>query len=93
MFKDPLVRRFISASFFAAAFVWVAVSYFNVEASLAWNLFLLSIGFVLLLIVVGLLLAPLARLLHRKPTFLSEMKAPGRRGEADHGAERKEESD
>ena len=93
MFKDPLIRRFISASFFAAAFVWVAVSYFNVEASLAWNLFLLSIGFVLLLIVVGMLLAPVVRLLRRKPTFLSGMEAPGKRGEAGHGAGRKEQSD
>ena len=29
--SDPLVRRFFSAAFFASAFVWVAVEFFDVE--------------------------------------------------------------
>ncbi len=73
MLKDPLVRRFISASFFAGAFVWVAVRYFNVEADVVWVLFLLSFAFVGGLIVVGLFLAPLVRLIRRDPPFLANI--------------------
>lgn len=71
--KDPLVRRFISASFFAAAFVWVAVYFFDVETEVVWVLLLFSVAFVVGLIVIGLLLAPLVRLFRREPTLLSKI--------------------
>ena len=77
MIKDPLIRRFISASFFAAAFVWVAVSYFNVETEVVWVFLQLSVAFVLGLIMIGLILAPLFRLVNRRKTFLSELKNAG----------------
>jgi hypothetical protein len=81
MIKDPLVRRFISASFFAGAFVWVAVSYFNVEMEVVWVFLQLSVAFVLGLIILGLVLTPLFRLVNRRKTFLSELEnideAPG----------------
>ncbi|MBO6658081.1 MAG: hypothetical protein JJ934_14380 [Pseudomonadales bacterium] len=77
MFKDPLVRRFISASFFAAAFVWVAVTYFNVETEVVWVLFLFSFIFVGGMMVVGLVLAPIVRFFQRDSSpFLSSLEAP-----------------
>ena len=82
MFKDPLVRRFISASFFAGAFVWVAVRYFNVEADVVWVLFLFSFVFVAGMIVIGLVLAPLVRLFRRDSSpFLSSLEVPSEEGE------------
>ena len=62
MLRDPLVRRFISSSVFAGAFVWVAVRYFEVDTEVVWVLFGLSFVFVGALIVVGLVLAPEAPL-------------------------------
>ena len=77
MFKDPLVRRLISASFFAAAFVWVAVRYFNVETEVVRVLFLLSFVFVGVLMVAGLILFPTVRLFRRSRTsLLSSIDAP-----------------
>lgn len=74
MLKDPLIRRFISASFFAAAFVWVAVTYFNVEAEVVWVLLIFCILFVLGMIVIGLLGFPLVRLFRSKPTMLAKIE-------------------
>ena len=72
--KDPLVRRFISASCFAAAFVWVAVYFFDVETEVVQVLFAFSVIFVLGLIFVGLLLMPLVRLFRQEPTLLSKIQ-------------------
>ena len=76
MFKDPLVRRFISGSAFAGAFVWVAVRYFEVETEVVWVLFGLSFVFVGMMIVVGLILAPAVRLFRAKPSLLSKLENP-----------------
>ncbi len=38
--NDPLVRRFISATFFASAFVWVAVEFYDVEVEVDRVIFL-----------------------------------------------------
>ena len=73
MLRDPLVRRFISSSVFAGAFVWVAVRYFEVDTEVVWVLFGLSFVFVGALIVVGLVLAPAIRLFRRKPSLLSKL--------------------
>ena len=73
MLRDPLVRRFISSSAFAGAFVWVAVRYFEVDTEVVWVLFGLSFVFVVTLIVVGLVLAPAVRLFRRKPSLLSKL--------------------
>ena len=75
MLKDPLVRRFISSSAFAGAFVWVAVRYFEVDTEVVWVLFELSFVFVGILIVVGLILAPTVRLFRRKSSLLSKLDA------------------
>ena len=72
--KDPLVRRFISASCFATAFVWVAVYFFDVETEVVQVLFAFSVIFVLGLIFVGLLLTPLISLFRREPTLLSKIQ-------------------
>jgi hypothetical protein len=73
MLRDPLVRRFISSSAFAGAFVWVAVHYFEVDTEVVWVLFGLSFVFVGILIVMGLVLAPAVRLFRRKPSMLSKL--------------------
>lgn len=75
MFKDPLVRRLISGSLFAAAFIWVAVTHFNVETEVVLVLLQLSVGFVLLLIVAGLLLTPVFRLANRRRSFLADLES------------------
>ena len=74
--SDPLFRRFLSGSLFAGAFVWVAVTHFNVETEIVWVFFLLSFIFVAAMITIGLILAPMVRLLRRKPDFLSSLKQP-----------------
>ncbi|MBL6690905.1 MAG: hypothetical protein ISP91_10980 [Pseudomonadales bacterium] len=82
MFKDPLVRRFVSGSCFAGAFVWVAVRFFNVEADVVWVLFLFSFVFVGGMIAIGLLLAPLVRLFRRDSSpFLSSLEVPSEEDE------------
>ncbi len=53
--NDPLVRRFISATFFASAFVWVAVEFYDVEVEVVRVLFLYSVGLVALMVLAGLL--------------------------------------
>jgi hypothetical protein len=87
--KDPLIRRFISASFFAAAFVWVAVTYFNVEAEVVWVLLIFSVLFVLGMIVIGLVGAPLVRLFRSKPSLLAQIEEEERKAsaEGDHAAD------
>ena len=73
-FKDPMVRRFISAAIFASAFVWVAVSFFDVETEVVWVLFIYSIGFVILMILVGFLFVPFISLFRKKRSSLLEGK-------------------
>ncbi len=77
MLKDPIIRRFISSSLFAGAFIWVAVRYFEVETEVVWVFFGLSFLFVGILIVIGLLLAPAVRLFRREPTLLSRIEPTG----------------
>jgi hypothetical protein len=67
-----MVRRFISAAIFASAFVWVAVSFFDVETEVVWVFFIYSIGFVLLMILVGFLLVPFISLFRKKRSSLLE---------------------
>ena len=67
-----MVRRFISAAFFASAFVWVAVSFFDVETEVVWVFFIYSIGFVILMILVGFLFVPFISLFRKKRSRLLE---------------------
>lgn len=67
-----MVRRFVSAAFFASAFVWVAVSFFDVEVEVVRVLFIYSIGFVVLMIFMGLLLFPVISLFRKKRSSLLE---------------------
>jgi len=73
MLKDPLVRRFISASFFAGTFVWVAVVFFDVETNVVRVFLVLSVVFVLIMVFAGLLLSPLVSLFNRKPPLLAKL--------------------
>ena len=67
-----MVRRFFSAAIFASAFVWVAVSFFDVETEVVWVFFIYSIGFVILMILVGFLFAPFISLFRKKRSSLLE---------------------
>lgn len=49
IYSDPLVRRFLAASLFAGAFVWVAIDSFHVDSEVVLEFFLLSIALVVLL--------------------------------------------
>ena len=70
--KDPMVRRFISAAVFASAFIWVAVSFFDVETEVVWVFFIYSIGLVILMILVGFLFVPFISLFRKKRSSLLE---------------------
>jgi hypothetical protein len=67
-----MVRRFISAAFFASAFVWVAVSFFDVETEVVWVFFVFSIGFVVLMMLVRFLFVPVISLFRKKRSSLLE---------------------
>jgi len=70
--NDPLVRRFISATFFASAFVWVAVEFYDVEVEVVRLLFLYSVGLVALMVLAGLLFFPFVSLFRKKPSGMLE---------------------
>ena len=78
---DPLFRRFLFGSLFAAVFVWVAVTHFNVETEIVWVFFLLSFIFIGAMIAIGLVLAPMVTLLRRKSDFLSSLEQPKKVGD------------
>ena len=65
IYHDPLVRRFIFASLFAGAFVWVAVDSFHVDREIVWEFFLLSIALVVVAIGLALLVALSVHLLRK----------------------------
>ncbi len=71
-FRDPLVRRFISAAFFAAAFIWVAIVFFDVETDVMRVLFIYSVGLVLLMVLAALVLFPFIGLFKKKRSSLLE---------------------
>ena len=73
LLKDRLLRRFVSTALFAGAFVWVAVAFFDVDTEVIWVLLVFSCGFVLLLILTGLVFAPLLALFNRRPPMLSRL--------------------
>ncbi|MEX0942384.1 MAG: hypothetical protein WD002_07545 [Pseudomonadales bacterium] len=62
---DPLIRRLISGTLFAVAFVWLAVSHFNVDPEVIRVLFIFSIVFVVGLAIPGLIGAFLLRWFRR----------------------------
>lgn len=68
--KDPQIRRFLSGSLFAGAFIWVAVTHFDVEMEVVWTFFLMSFVFVGGMMVIGLVLTPLFRLFNRQPPIV-----------------------
>lgn len=78
---DPLFRQFLFGSLFAAVFVWVAVTHFNVETEIVWVFFLLSFIFIGAMIAIGLVLAPMVTLLRRKSDFLSSLEQPKKDGD------------
>ncbi len=73
IFKDRLMRRLVSGSLFAGAFIWVAVRYFQVDLEVIWVFLVFSFGLVLLLLLAGLLFAPLLWLFKRRPPTFSNL--------------------
>ena len=53
--KDPLVRRTLTATLFAVAFVWVAVRWFDVDTNVVWVFAILTLMFIAGLIALGFL--------------------------------------
>ncbi len=72
LLKDPLFRRFVSGTVFASAFIWVAVAFFDVDTEVVRVLFVYSIGFVGLMMLLGLVLSPLFLLSRKKRSSLLE---------------------
>ncbi len=71
------MQRFASTLFFAAAFIWVAVSFFDVETEVVYVFFVFSVILVAVAIVTGFLAAPLLRLIRRrKPSSLLSQVIP-----------------
>jgi hypothetical protein len=64
--RDPLVRRLLSGSLFAFAFIWTAVRYFEVETEVVWVLFVFSLIFVAGLIALGFVFSFLIRVMRPK---------------------------
>jgi hypothetical protein len=68
---DKLFRRFLIASGFAGAFVWVAVDAFGVRTEVIVEFFVLSIILVMAMVVVALPVALLLRYLRSRKRSLS----------------------
>ena len=70
------MQRLASTLFFAASFIWVAVSFFDVETKVVYVLFIFSLIFVAGAIVTGFLAAPLLYLMRRRKSssLLSQVK-------------------
>lgn len=100
MLKDPQIRRFISGSLFAGAFIWVAVTQFGVEMEVVWTLFLMSFVFVGGMMVIGLVLTPLFRWMNRRgqitplvPTNSQEAQSQEEDSQEQHPEEQQESVD
>jgi type VI protein secretion system component VasK len=65
-FRDPLYIRILSGMFFACAFIWVAIRYFQVDVNVIWVFLIMSVIFVAGLIVLGLVFSVMLRLLRRR---------------------------
>ena len=65
-FRDPLYIRILSGMFFACAFIWVAIRYFQVDVNVIWVFLIMSVIFVAGLIVLGLVFSVVLRLLRRR---------------------------
>jgi type VI protein secretion system component VasK len=65
-FRDPLYIRILSGIFFACAFIWVAIRYFQVDVNVIWVFLIMSVIFVAGLIVLGLVFSVMLRLLRRR---------------------------
>jgi Na+-driven multidrug efflux pump len=65
-FRDPLYIRILSGLFFACAFIWVAIRYFQVDVNVIWVFLIMSVIFVAGLIVLGLVFSVVLRLLRRR---------------------------
>ncbi len=72
--RDPLIKRFLSGTLFASAFVWMAVTQFDVPTEVVWVFLKLSFIFVGVMILIGLLLMPVMALFRRHdPGMLSSL--------------------
>ena len=73
---DKLFRRFLLASAFAGAFVWVAVDSFNVRVEVVVEFFVMSILMVGAMVAGAFLVAVVFRLIRGKRKALSFDKPP-----------------
>ena len=65
-FRDPLYIRILSGTFFACAFIWVAIRYFQVDVNVIWVFLIMSLIFVAGLVFLGLIFSVVLRLLRRR---------------------------
>ena len=63
--QEITVTRLLSTVFFASAFIWVAIEFFDVDIEVMKVLFIYSLVFVVLLILTGLVFSPVVRLFRR----------------------------
>ncbi len=65
IFTDPLIRRFLSGTLFAVAFVWLAIYFFDVETEVLRVLAIMSGLLVLLLIGVAFIFSFVVKFFRR----------------------------
>jgi hypothetical protein len=71
-FTDPLIRRFLSGTLFAVAFIWLAIYFFDVETEVLRVLAIMSGLLVLLLIGVAFIFSFVVRFFRRSNGGLLE---------------------
>ena len=71
-FTDPLIRRFLSGTLFAVAFIWLAIYFFDVETEVLRVLAIMSGLLVLLLIGVAFIFSFVVKFFRRSNGGLLE---------------------
>ena len=71
-FTDPLIRRFLSGTLFAVAFIWLAIYFFDVETEVLRVLAIMSGLLVLLLIGVAFIFSFVVKFFRRSSGGLLE---------------------
>ncbi|MBT3427584.1 MAG: hypothetical protein HOL98_07710 [Gammaproteobacteria bacterium] len=70
------MTRLLSTVFFASAFIWVAIEFFDVDIEVIKVLFIYSLLFVVLLILTGLIFSPVVSFFRRPRKSSLLEKAP-----------------
>jgi hypothetical protein len=75
-FTDPLIRRFLSGSLFAGAFIWMAIYFFDAETEVIRVLAIFSGLLVLLLIGLAFVFSFVLKYLRRSNGGMPECDTP-----------------